>query len=616
MKSLILLVAAATAATAGTSPQYHFDSTRHLYATPGIEQAHRIGLLTDVDGFLKQPAASLTTPAALSRWLATYDSLSKRLNRHDLYVYLRAEEDTHDHADAAADEVLEAAMTRTDSTAQRVLGQLGVEKLHGYIAADAALAPYGYFIDSMLARAVHTSQCGTASILLVRPALDSLAASYESLASGLPSAAGGQPRPGEAGFAAHWNPFLQDEARFASLLIPIVSLHQAEARLQGFPGAPAAAYFDDHLTSSEVNGALAAVRKSDGYERYIAVLVAAASRRLHVEPTTLHAWDLDRADGYRPAAVSFPDALRLILAAEKPMGAEYARQYVRIFDPANGRLEWCRSNTCDKAGFSVGYAGLTSGLFYGRYSGDVDSMRAVAHEAGHAVHREFMAENQPLAVYNGGPKFMSESFAIFNELLFLDHLYRTAHSPAARAYYLNRFLDDATFQVWGSAKETDLEQSLYAAAAHGNLHDAADLDALTLHVFARYMPRPSLDPRMKVYWAHDRLFFTDPVYDVNYLFAGLLALEYLHRLDEDPSGFPPRYVALLKNGFTDTPQALQKKFLGIDLDDAQGLVLDASGLIARRAHILESLYDAPENQAPAARSDAGGTRAGSERTGF
>lgn len=168
-------------------------------------------------------------------------------------------------------------MTRTDSAVERLLGQLGGQQLHGYIAADAALAPYRYFIDSKLARTAHTSRCATAGTLLVRPALDNLAASYEASANHLVAAAGKQPRAGEAGFAAQWNPYLEEETRFASLLIPIVNLREGEARLRGFPGAPAAAYFDDHLSSSEVNGTLAAVRASDGYKRYVAVLAAAAS---------------------------------------------------------------------------------------------------------------------------------------------------------------------------------------------------------------------------------------------------------------------------------------------------------------------------------------------------
>ena len=624
MKSLILLAAAAAAitpgtpvraATAGAGSVYHFDTTRYFFQAPAIEQARRIELLAKVDRFVEQPSSSVDTPAALSRWLEVHDSLSKRLNRHELYVYLRAEEDTKDHADAAADDVLEAAIAKLESAAQSMLTQVGARRLHHYLARDASLEGYRYFIDSTLTQTVHVSPCLPAGALLAAPALDSLTASYKALADHLQPPGRRQAETGAAGFAARWKPYLENEDRFASLLVPIVRLYDGEARLQGFEGAPAAAYSRDQLTTSEVNGALAAVRRSDGYERYIAVLSAAASRRLHLAPAALHAWDLDAADTFRPAPMSFPDALRLILASVRPMGAEYAAEFGRLFDPSSGRLEWCRTDTCDRAGFSVGYAGVTSGLFYGSYTGDVNSIRAVAHEAGHAVHRELMAENQPLAAYNVGPKFMFESFAIFNGLLALDHLYQTTHSAAARAYYLNRFLDEATFEVWGSAKETDLEQSMYAAAEGGKLHDAADLDALTLRVSRRYMPEPSLDPRMRAYWAHDRLYFTDPNYDVNYLFAGLLALEYMHRFELDPQGFARRYLAFLRNGFTDTPPALEKRFLGIDLDDPEGLVRDAAELIGRRADILQRLYSAGSDAAPAQHDGAGGTRAGLLRTG-
>lgn len=614
MKNLTLLAAAITAGAAVTAvagPAYHFDSTRYLFRAPGLEQAQRIELLAEVEGFLKQPASSLDTPAALSRWLRAYDSLSKRLNRHELYVYLRAEEDTKDHTNAEADDALEAAISKLDSDAQSRLTQVGAGRLHHDLASDASLEAYRYFIDSTVARTAHVTPCAATGTVLAAPVLDSLTASYKSLANHLQPLARSQPETGAAAFAARWNPYLENEGRFASLLIPVVRLYEGEARLQGFASAPAAAYSGDQLTAPEVNGALAAVRKSDGYGRYITVLAAAASRRLHVAPAALHAWDLDQADTYRPARVPFPDALRLILAAERPMGSEYAEQYARLFDPSSGRLEWCRADTCDRAGFSVGYAGVTSGLFYGSYTGDVNSIRAVAHEAGHAVHRELMAESQPLAVYNVGPKLIFESVAIFNGFLTLEHLYQTAHTPAERAYYLNRFLDDATFEVWGSAKETDLEQSMYAAAARGKLHDAADLDALTLQVFRRYMPAPSLDPRMRVYWAHDRLYFTDPNYDVNYLFAGLLALEYVHRFEGDPRGFARRYLAFLRNGFTDTPQALEKKFLGIDLDDPEGLVKDAAGLIGRRADVLARLYSVASGAPPTPHDDARGTRAGS-----
>jgi oligoendopeptidase F len=95
---------------------------------------------------------------------------------------------------------------------------------------------------------------------------------------------------------------------------------------------------------------------------------------------------------------------------------------------------------------------------------------------------------------------------------------------------------------------------------------------------------------MRVYWARNRLYFTDPLYDVNYLYAGLLALEYLSQFEKDPKGFSQGYVALLKNGFDDRPQALEKKFLEIDLDDSVALVANAADMIGKRTATLERLY--------------------------
>jgi oligoendopeptidase F len=238
----------------------------------------------------------------------------------------------------------------------------------------------------------------------------------------------------------------------------------------------------------------------------------------------------------------------------------------------------------------LGFAGVESTVYFGGYTGKTNSVRAVAHESGHAVHRHFMSLNQPIAAYNLGPSFMFESFAIFNELLFLDHLYRTATTDEQRAYYLNYFLDDATFQIFGSAEETDLESAIYRGVDGGTIRSAAGLNALTIKVFAQYDPRAAQDPATALYWARDRLFFTDPLYDVNYLYAGLLALRYFTDFEQDPASFSKRYVALLKNGFSDTPPALEKRFLGIDLSNEAELVTSAAAFINARTAILSKLY--------------------------
>lgn len=586
MKTLLL---SAVLAAATLSP-YSLDLARY-FPSPVAEQVERNSLEARAEAFIKQPAASLDNAEALYTWLATYDSLSQGLRMHDLYVYVRAEEDTSDKADASADDALSGLSDRVDDAARTGLEALGPERLHRYIQAYPALAPYRYFVDTVLSDAAHESKDKAAVTELATPALATLGSAYQSLRRRVLAAPAVTTSPAQA-YAARWEPYLKEEDAFAALLLPIASLHNGVAKLEGFADAPDQTYTRMGLSTAQVRGALAAIRDTRAGMDYAQVLARASSARLHVPVAGLHAWDLAAADGYQPPPTAFPDAVPLVLAAVAPMGEGYADQYRKLFDPAAHRVDWCHTAACDDAGFSLGYAGMTSALFYGAYHGATDDMRAVAHEAGHAVHREFMAEHQPLSMYNDGPKFMFESFAIFNEMLFLDSLYRTASTPAAKAYYLHQLVDDMVFQVYGSAEETDLEASIYAGVADGSLRTAKDLDDLTLKVFGRYSVAPALQPEMRVYWARNRLFYADPLYDVNYLFAGLLALQYLRRFEQDPQGFSKRYVVLLKNGFDDTPQALEKKFLGIDLDDSASLVKDAAGIIDKRTAGLESLYEA------------------------
>jgi oligoendopeptidase F len=597
MKRFALLAAILAA---GTPSAYHLDLSRYFPNT-AVEQMERKTLLAAVDAFNEVPASSLNSPETLRGWLVKRDLLYQDLHKHDIYVYLRAEEDTDDDADAAADTALSEAMDRVDNASDHALDELGPATINDFIARDAALQPYRYFVEHALQRSHFVNQNDKAVTLLALPSLKSLADSYKSLRRlTQPIPASKQTESaGKNKFEATWDPYIKNETAFAGLLIPIVHLQDGKARLQGFNGAPEAAYFSRDLTSAEVSGVLSAIRGSGAYKRYETIVAAAAARQLHIAPEDVRTWDLDAADTYQAPSTPFVAAIPLILAAEGPMGAEYADQFGRLFDPANHRVELCESDRCDSTGFSVGFSGTTSGLFYGSYRGTTDNIRAVAHEAGHAVHREFMNVSQPIAAYNSGPHFVFESFAIFNELLLLDHLYQTAATPAAKAYYLHQFLDDATFQIYGSAKETDLEQSIYTGVQDGTLNGAADLDALTLKVFSQYVPAPLLSPEMKVYWARNRLYFTDPLYDVNYLFAGLLALEYWRQFEADSQDFAKRYVALLKNGFTDAPRLLERRFLGIDLDDTDGMVTNASKIIDSRTPLLQKLYERVIQNEPA-----------------
>ncbi|HET6276324.1 MAG TPA: M3 family metallopeptidase [Candidatus Cybelea sp.] len=550
MRRLAGLLAAALAIGAAPMPRYQIDQARY-FASAAAEASSRTTLTARARAFIASPTPR--SAHAMRGWLAEYDALLVELERHDIYVYLRAQEDDRDIADAQADDALGTLEDRITARVSDAAAQLGAASVAS-LARSPELVRYRYLLADALARGSHRLNAAQSRAvdLAVAPVLAAAAASYKRF------------RKSSDTIAANQN-------AYAALLISIAAARNGVARLRGFSGAAQASYFDKGLTVDSVQRALAAVAASPAQARYRSVAQAAPKA------------------AYSPAPLGISDAIPVILAAERGMGDEYAGAYAALLGAQNNRLEICTGEHCDNTGFSLGFLGTESAVYYGAFNGNVNAVRALAHESGHAVHRHFMAANQPIAAYNRGPAFMFESFALFNELLLLDHLYRTASSDSARAYYLDYFLKDAAFQVFGSAEETELESAIYRGVDDGTIRTAADLNALTVKIFARYDPALAQDPQTPLYWARDRLFFTDPLYDVNYLYAGLLALQYFSDFEREPSGFSRRYVALLKNGFNDTPAALERRFLGIDLTNEPALVANAGALIERRTAVLKGL---------------------------
>ena len=591
IRALPLVLALAAGNVLADDPDWHLDRTRY-FASPQAEADSRATLMAKLDTFAAAASNPPATASDLLALLRTDDALRRDLRLHALYVHLRAADDTGDHDAATADAALEAAADRQSASLRRSLAQVGKPAIEAFVAQDAGLRPFRYVVEISLRMPVVPAANEQAVAQLAQPALDSLQNAYAELRRQVLRPGPLQPAADDrlATFKAKWSPWLTNEPAFAALLAPIATLQEGTAHMAGFPTAADEAYAGMGLTSAEVHGAVAAVRRSDAWTRYAAVVADAASHRLNVAHDALKPWDMDAADAWQPRPIPFAEAVPLILAADRRAGPVISGQFEQLFDPKNARVDLCLAKTCDDTGFSIGTIGTPTGLFYGGFDGSTNAVRAVAHEAGHAIHRQFVAEHQPIAAYNGGPKFMFESFAIFNELLLLDHMSRSAATPSAQAYYLRRFLDDATFQVFGSAEETELEETLHVDIAAGKARTAADLDARTLATLAAFTPKPLMADENKAYWARNKLYFIDPFYDVNYLFAGLLALEYLRQFERDPQDFERRYVALQGNGFDDTAAALLKRFMQIDLDDPDALVRGASGLIAARSATLAALY--------------------------
>jgi oligoendopeptidase F len=169
-------------------------------------------------------------------------------------------------------------------------------------------------------------------------------------------------------------------------------------------------------------------------------------------------------------------------------------------------------------------------------------------------------------VYADGPHFLFESFAILNELLLADDLERREADPPRRRFFLEQFLDGKGMIAFVAGPEAEFEERVHLQARGSTLRTADQIGDLARAVWSRYSIWADRAPELRYRWMLVPLLYEDPFYDLNYVYGGVLGLEYYRRLRADPS-FATSFVSLLKRGFDDTPQHLLVQGLGIDPRD-------------------------------------------------
>jgi oligoendopeptidase F len=350
-------------------------------------------------------------------------------------------------------------------------------------------------------------------------------------------------------------------------------------------------YFGRNLDRTQVTDALAAIETHvdlfKSYERlrsrHIAAMTGIAEAR---------SWDLFLpSPGFITPRMTLDQTRAAALAALAPLGPDYVAHFRELLDPANRRMDVsAETGKRTNGGFSVRAPGVPAGLFVESYrQGFLGESRVIIHEGGHAIHGQLMSESGVSPFYSRGPNWMFEAIAALNEFLLYDHLYQKSADPKAQAFYLEALISDITFQLFGSAQEATLEQSIYDGVIAGQINNAADLDALTLSIWSKYEIRPTLEPQLAHTWITKNLMVQDPLYLVNYLYAGLLATKMLDMVKHDPVAFQRRYGELLRGGFYAPPEELLRSFFGRDVSQQQ-LVDDGMNILQQRVSSLAEIY--------------------------
>lgn len=594
-------------AQAPTASAMSADLPRYYFKTPADEIAARAELNAALDQMGRFKGKVNSAPQLLDV-LQQYDSIQKLFAKHEGYLHLLCSLNRKDAA-CDADTALESDVDARTAFLNPEILAIPEDHLRTFLNEEPGLASYRFALSDIRRDAPHLlpgpeqalldefqTQIGDWQFDLYQQVVAGISFGKVKTASGeldvvrqrnlIAADADGHVR--EEGFKRRFAGFAGQRDLLAFALIQTVRAQSLLAKTHHYADAPARKYESLYCKPEETRSLLAVMAQhGDVAKRYEKIRSQDIERGYH-QPA--HEWDMSAPEpGFTPPIISLSDARTVFHEAFAGLGKDYQTEFDALLDPANGRADILPGGAPNRygGGFSIGFSGGPSILFFGRYDGTFKDLSVIAHEGGHAVHRQLMTESSVAPSYANGPHFLFESFAEFNELLLADVMAEHAATPELKRYYRERWMSIKGLDAFYGAQDALLEQEIYDGVAAGTVRNADDLDRLTLEIDGQFSQFPATTPELRNRWATVSLMYEDPLYDVNYVYGGLLALKYYDLYTTRREWFVPRYIALLKNGFNHPPAELLKQFLGIDLPGS-GMLNDDMVLLTHRLDELQA----------------------------
>jgi oligoendopeptidase F len=596
-----------TAAQTAPPAVFSADLARYYFASPEAEIAAR----TDLDTALKHLGTfhgQINTGQRLLNVLQSYEDVQKIYRRHETYLRLRCSLNRKDPS-CAANSKLESEFDAATAFLSPEILAIPESQLQTFKAAEPGLKPYQFALEDIRRDSSHTLPGAEQAFLdRLQPEIaDWQYDLYEQIVAGI-SFGTVQTPTGPLDvvrqrnlLASHTDPHVREEAfkrrmdGFASrrdllafALIHTVQAQNALAQFHHYPDAPTRKYATLYLNPEQTRALLTAMeQQGDVAKRFEKIRSVEYQLSNHAQ---LQPWDLAAPPKDLPLPITpLTDAPAIFHQAFAGLGSDYQGAFEALLNPLNGRADILPGGAPNRyaGGFSTGFAGSASMLFIGRYDSTFKDLSVIAHEGGHAAHRALMSANGVKPIYANGPNFLFESFAAFNELVLADYFAEHAADLRLRRYYLEQWMRIKGLDAFYGAQDALLEQQLYEGVSNGDIRSADDLDKLTLQLDSQFSTFSATTPELRNRWATLSLMYEDPLYNINYVYGGLLALKYYQLYTHDREHFLPRYIALLKNGFDAPPAALLQQHLNINLFD-DSLLKDDLALLNHRLDQLET----------------------------
>lgn len=218
------------------------------------------------------------------------------------------------------------------------------------------------------------------------------------------------------------------------------------AEIRKYPGAQAAALFDDHIPSSVYSGLIQAVHsRLPSMYRYINL----RSKLMGLDQLTMY-------DMYAPLLpqkdkkISFEEACELMMKALAPLGEDYLDVCRRALKER--WIDVYPSRNKYSGAYSYGVYGSHPYILM-NYENSLQDVLTLVHEMGHSLHSYYTNLHQDPA-YRGYSIFVAEVASTVNENLLISYLLDQEKEEETKKVILNKFLDEC--------KATIFRQTMFA----------------------------------------------------------------------------------------------------------------------------------------------------------
>lgn len=278
----------------------------------------------------------------------------------------------------------------------------------------------------------------------------------------------------------------------ASLLNSYVSMNNSIAKIRSYESSWHEKIFDLNLNDNVYTALKTAVLNN---LNYLHDYYKTKKRALGLEK--LHVYDLNLEMAKSDKEYTIEEAQEIIRKSLKPLGEEYLKKFEKII--TNRYIDYCQYKGKCSGGYSFSTMTRNSRILMS-FNGGMESISAIAHEAGHNIHHQFVSENNPLQ-YRSPSTLVAEVASLTNECLLSNYILTRSDDLTEKKMGLENILGVVISNLYGAVREANIEQDMYDLVLNGGMITKDYLDNKTLESLKKYYGKfVKLDNHAKNSW--------------------------------------------------------------------------------------------------------------------